>query len=92
MHAPLPSPLLRMRMVSIGSLLPQVVEYGGNLHGFGSKSVLGSGWPKEVLKVEGDTVTLSFEMRSGREHNTPDRALWGFKVSRVFKKLAGLTG
>ena len=73
------------------SLLPQVVEYGGNLHGFGSKSVLGSGWPKEVLKVEGDTVTLSFEMRSGREHNTPDRALWGFKVSRVFKKLAGLT-
>jgi hypothetical protein len=60
----------------------QVAEYGGNLHGYGSKSVLGSGWPKEVLKVEGDTVTLSFEMRSGREHNTPDRALWGFKVKK----------
>jgi E3 ubiquitin-protein ligase HECTD4 len=62
--------------------LLQVAEYGGNLHGYGSKSVLGSGWPKEVLKVEGDTVTLSFEMRSGREHNTPDRALWGFKVKK----------
>ena len=30
------------------------------------------------LKVEGDTVTFSFEMRSGREHNTPDKAMWGF--------------
>ncbi|EQB77390.1 E3 ubiquitin-protein ligase-like protein [Camelus ferus] len=29
-------------------------------------------------KVEGDTVTFSFEMRSGREHNTPDKAMWGF--------------
>jgi hypothetical protein len=31
--------------------------------------------------VEGDTVTLSFEMRSGREHNTPDKAMWGFLVT-----------
>ncbi|KAL7986606.1 hypothetical protein Chor_012889 [Crotalus horridus] len=29
-------------------------------------------------QVEGDTVTFSFEMRSGREHNTPDKAMWGF--------------
>ncbi|XP_050780211.1 probable E3 ubiquitin-protein ligase HECTD4 isoform X6 [Gopherus flavomarginatus] len=29
-------------------------------------------------KVEGDIVTFSFEMRSGREHNTPDKAMWGF--------------
>ena len=49
--------------------------------GFGSKSVLGSGWPKDVMKIDGDTITLSFEMRSGREHNTPDKAVWGFKVS-----------
>ncbi len=42
--------------------------------------MLGTGWPKDVVKVEGDAVTFSFEMRSGREHNTPDRALWGFKV------------
>ena len=49
--------------------------------GFGSKSVLGSGWPKDVMKIDGDTITLSFEMRSGREHNTPDKAVWGFKAS-----------
>nr|XP_014344074.1 PREDICTED: probable E3 ubiquitin-protein ligase HECTD4 [Latimeria chalumnae] len=30
------------------------------------------------FQVEGDTVTFSFEMRSGREHNTPDKAMWGF--------------
>jgi hypothetical protein len=32
--------------------------------------------------VEGESVTLVFEMRSGREHNTPDRAIWGFKVGQ----------
>ena len=31
-----------------------------------------------LAQVEGDTVTFSFEMRSGREHNTPDKAMWGF--------------
>jgi E3 ubiquitin-protein ligase HECTD4 len=30
---------------------PKVVEYGGNTHGFGSRSVLGKGWPKELVKV-----------------------------------------
>ena len=59
----------------------KINEYGGNTLGFGSKSVLGSGWPKDVIKVDGDTVTFSFEMRSGREHNTPDKAVWGFKVN-----------
>lgn len=34
--------------------------------------------PPLNFKVEGDTVTFSFEMRSGREHNTPDKAMWGF--------------
>lgn len=34
--------------------------------------------PHQNFKVEGDTVTFSFEMRSGREHNTPDKAMWGF--------------
>jgi hypothetical protein len=43
---------------------------------------VGTGWPKEALKVEGESVTLVFEMRSGREHNTPDRAIWGFKVGK----------
>ena len=26
-------------------------------------------------------MTFSFEMRSGREHNTPDKAMWGFSVT-----------
>ncbi|XP_077996372.1 putative E3 ubiquitin-protein ligase HECTD4 [Glandiceps talaboti] len=56
----------------------KVAEYGGNTHGYGSRSVLGSGWPKDLVKVEGNTVTFAFEMRSGREHNTPDKAMWGF--------------
>ncbi|XP_038054835.1 probable E3 ubiquitin-protein ligase HECTD4 isoform X2 [Patiria miniata] len=56
----------------------KVAEYGGNTFGFGSRSVLGSGWPKDLVKVEGNTVTFTFEMRSGREHNTPDKAMWGF--------------
>lgn len=51
----------------------KVYEFGGNSYGFGSKSVLGNGWPKECLKIEGDSVTLSFEMRSGREQNVPDK-------------------
>ena len=33
------------------------------------------------MKIDGDTVTIFFEMRSGREHNTPDKAMWGFKVN-----------
>uniref|UniRef100_A0A803W0B6 HECT domain E3 ubiquitin protein ligase 4 n=1 Tax=Ficedula albicollis TaxID=59894 RepID=A0A803W0B6_FICAL len=66
----------------------KVAEYGGNTLGYGRGSVLGTGWPKDLVKVhsvqillklvEGDTVTFSFEMRSGREHNTPDKAMWGF--------------
>ncbi|XP_026795565.1 probable E3 ubiquitin-protein ligase HECTD4 isoform X2 [Pangasianodon hypophthalmus] len=59
----------------------KVTEYGGNTLGYGSRSVLGTGWPKDLVKVEGDTVTFSFEMRSGREHNTPDKAMWGFSCT-----------
>ena len=29
----------------------KVAEYGGNNHGFGSRSVLGKGWPKDLVKV-----------------------------------------
>ena len=31
---------------------PKVAEYGGNTHGFGSRSVLGKGWPKDLVKVQ----------------------------------------
>ena len=30
------------------------------------------------VQVEGDVVTFTFEMKSGREHSTPDKAMWGF--------------
>ena len=29
----------------------KVAEYGGNTYGFGSRSVLGSGWPKDLVRV-----------------------------------------
>ena len=29
----------------------KIAEYGGNTYGFGSRSVLGSGWPKDLVKV-----------------------------------------
>lgn len=32
-------------------------------------------------QIDGDTVTVTFEMKSGREHSTPDRALWGFSLT-----------
>ena len=67
--------------MSLGPGNRKIGEYGGNTLGFGSKSVLGAGWPKDVIKVEGDTLTICFEMRSGREHNTPDKVVWGFRVS-----------
>ena len=30
------------------------------------------------VQVEGDVVTFSFDMKSGREHSSPDQAMWGF--------------
>ena len=29
----------------------KIAEYGGNTLGYGSRSVLGSGWPKDLVKV-----------------------------------------
>lgn len=29
----------------------KVIEYGGNTLGYGSRSVLGTGWPKDLVKV-----------------------------------------
>ncbi|PFX11196.1 putative E3 ubiquitin-protein ligase HECTD4, partial [Stylophora pistillata] len=56
----------------------KVAEFGGNSHGAGSRSVVRMGWPKEPIKVEGDAVTISFQVKSSRERNTPDIAVWGF--------------
>ncbi|XP_059095573.1 probable E3 ubiquitin-protein ligase HECTD4 [Tigriopus californicus] len=58
----------------------KISEFGGNTFGFGSKSVLGCGWPSQAVVIECDSVTVAFEMRSSREQGVPDKALWGFKI------------
>ena len=44
-------PLQVMIYAGDSSKSPKVAEYGGNTHGFGSRSVLGKGWPKDLVKV-----------------------------------------
>lgn len=56
----------------------KVAEYGGNAFGVGSRGVIRLGWPKEPVKVESDAVTIFFQLKSTRERNTPDNAVWGF--------------
>ena len=34
----------------------KVAEYGGNTFGFGSRSVLGSGWPKDLVRVSNRNI------------------------------------
>ena len=41
-----------------------------------------------LLQVDGDTVTITFEMKSGREHSTPDKAMWGFACTVRPQELA----
>ncbi|XP_028400510.1 probable E3 ubiquitin-protein ligase HECTD4 [Dendronephthya gigantea] len=55
-------------------------EYGGNSLGYGGRSVVKTGWPKDIVKVNGDTVTLCLEVKSTRERATPDKAVWGYSV------------
>ena len=56
----------------------RVAEYGGNSFGVGGRGVVRLGWPKEAVKVEGEAVTFSLQVKSARERNTPDHAVWGF--------------
>uniref|UniRef100_A0A8C4Q6L6 HECT domain-containing protein n=1 Tax=Eptatretus burgeri TaxID=7764 RepID=A0A8C4Q6L6_EPTBU len=62
----------------IGTGGRKVGEYGGNSQGFGGHTALGSAWPKKLVRVVGDSVTFVFEVKSGREYNTPDSIVWGF--------------
>ena len=39
---------------------PKIGEYGGNAYGYGGRSVVKTGWPKEIVKVcEGVTPQSS---------------------------------
>ena len=59
----------------------KVAEFGGNSFGVGGRGVVRLGWPKEPVKVEGEAVTISFQVKSARERNTPDHAVWGFRCT-----------
>ena len=47
------------------TLSPKVAEYGGNTHGFGSRSVLGKGWPKDLVKVYA-IITVKIKTYNGQ--------------------------
>lgn len=68
---------------------PKVCEFGGNTFGVGSNSVLGEGWPQDAVRVEGESITFSFQVRSSRERATQDNAVWGFACSITAKVSAG---
>jgi len=63
---------------SLGTSKSRVVEYGGNFYGYGNRSGGQSFWPKDLVHINGDTVSYSFECRSGREQHTPENIVWGF--------------
>lgn len=46
----------------------KVAEYGGNTFGFGSRSVLGSGWPKDLVKVYLHIQDIE-ELKKGKNRN-----------------------
>lgn len=67
----------------------KVAEYGGNTLGYGSRSVLGTGWPKDLVKVWYQ-VTTSFQKRKvtilhGPRTNCNPRKLlpWRLQLVRV---------
>ncbi|CAL8117604.1 unnamed protein product [Orchesella dallaii] len=60
------------------SATKKISEFGGNYFGYGNRFFSGPGWPRSLLKVDGNNLSYSFEMKSGREHNVPDKALYGF--------------
>ena len=41
---------------------PKVGEYGGNSFGYGGRSVVKTGWPKDIVKVHALCLTLFYSM------------------------------
>lgn len=42
----------------------RIAEFGGNIYGQGNKRTLSGGWPKNPIAIDGDTITLNFELKS----------------------------
>lgn len=45
----------------------KVAEYGGNTLGYGSRSVLGTGWPKDLVKVWNNSLDCKRKRKCRRE-------------------------
>lgn len=43
----------------------KVAEYGGNTLGYGSRSVLGTGWPKDLVKVP--SLLMKFQLKGEKK-------------------------
>ncbi len=54
-----------------------VGDYGGNFYGYGSRNG-SSYWPRDLIRIDGEALTYTFEVRSGREQHSPESVVWGF--------------
>lgn len=48
----------------------KVAEYGGNTLGYGSRSVLGTGWPKDLVKVPNGSflsLLMKFQLKEKKK-------------------------
>ena len=68
------------KLVILNGLGKKIGEFGGNPFGQGNKRMLGSGWPKIPIVVEGNSVILNFEVKSRREAETMDKSVFGFRL------------
>lgn len=60
----------------------KLLEFGGNYYGYGNRFFYGPGWARNLVKLcDGCSVQYNFEMKSGREHSVPDKALWGYQFT-----------
>lgn len=65
-----------------GSAPIKVLEFGGNYYGHGNRFFSGPGWNRQVVKLcDGSSIQYNFEMKSGREHSVPDKAVWGYQFT-----------
>jgi hypothetical protein len=64
-----------------GPSAKKIAEFGGNYYGCGNKNFAGPGWPRDIVRIDGNVMSYSFEMKSTRESLTSDKAVWGYLFS-----------
>lgn len=82
------SPAITSTNAAVGTPPPsapqpkKLFEFGGNYYGYGNRFFNGPGWARPMIKLcDGSSVQYSFEMKSGREHSVPDKALYGYQFT-----------